>query len=253
MGQRGSDVAREASGIVLLDEDFGRIVEAVAVGRRIFDNLRKVMIYIVAVHIPIAGLAMLPLLVGLPPLLLPAHVVLVEMIVDPMCSIAFENEPPEPDAMRQPPRRLSESLMGSSQMLVGLFQGLALLVACLAVYAQALATTQDAGESRALAFIALTAGNLMLVRSNASRRSALRTTPGQQRGAFWIIALAASAIVAACITVPALRGLFGFALPGAAASVVCALAGLAGGALLEAAKWHPWVRRAIGQQQGETA
>ena len=253
MGQRGSDVAREASGIVLLDEDFGRIVEGVAVGRRIFDNLRKVMIYIVAVHIPIAGLAMLPLLLGMPPLLLPAHVVLVEMIVDPMCSIAFENEPAEPDAMQQPPRRLAESLMGSSQMLVGLFQGLALLVACLAVYAQALASTQDAGQSRALAFIALTAGNLMLVRSNASRRSALRSAPGQRRASFWIITVAASSIVAACITVPALRGLFGFALPGAAASAAAALAGLAGGALLEAAKWHPWVRRAIGQQQGETA
>ena len=253
MGQRGSDVAREASGIVLLDEDFGRIVEGVAVGRRIFDNLRKVMIYIVAVHVPIAGLAMLPLLLGLPPLLLPAHVVLVEMIVDPMCSIAFENEAAEPDAMRQPPRRLAESLMGAPQMLVGVVQGLALLVACLAVYGMALAVTQDTGQSRALAFIALTAGNLMLVRSNASRGSALRSAPGQRRTSFWIITVAASSIVAACITVPALRGLFGFALPGAAASAVAALAGLAGGAGLELAKWHPWVRRAIGQQPGEAA
>lgn len=253
MGQRGSDVAREASAIVLLDEDFGRIVEAVAVGRRIFDNLRKVMIYIVAVHIPIAGLAMLPLLIGLPPLLLPAHVVLVEMIVDPMCSIAFENEPAEPDAMRQPPRRLSESLMGAPQMLVGLLQGAALLAACLAVYAQALASGQEPGAARALAFIALTAGNLMLVRCNASRRSALRLASGERRSAFWIIALAASGIVAACIGVPALRELFGFALPGAMASAVAALAGLAGGAALETAKWHPWIRHAIGQQRGETA
>jgi len=253
MGQRGSDVAREASGLVLLDEDFGRIVQAVAVGRRIFDNLRKVMIYIVAVHIPIAGLAMLPLLVGLPPLLLPAHVVLVEMIVDPMCSIAFENEPAEPDAMRQPPRRLDESLMGAPQMLVGLLQGLALLAACLAVYLQALASTQDEAASRALAFIALTAGNLMLVRSNASRRSALLPARGQRRRSFWIIALVASAIVAACIMLPALRGLFGFAPPGAAAGLAAVLAGMAGGALLEAVKWHPWVRRAIGHQQGAIA
>jgi Ca2+-transporting ATPase len=253
MGQRGSDVAREASGIVLLDEDFGRIVEAVAVGRRIFDNLRKVMIYIVAVHIPIAGLAMLPLLLGMPPLLLPAHVVLVEMIVDPMCSIAFENEPAEPDAMRQPPRRLAESLMGAPQMLVGLFQGLVLLAACLAVYTLALAGSHDDGQSRALAFIALTAGNLMLVRSNASRLSALRAVPGRRRRAFWIIALVASCIVAACIAVPALRGLFGFALPGATASVLAALAGLAGGASLEAAKWHPRIRRAIGEQRDAPA
>ncbi|PZO10847.1 MAG: ATPase [Lysobacteraceae bacterium] len=253
MGQRGSDVAREASALVLLDDDFGHIVEAVAVGRRIFDNLRKVMIYIVAVHIPVAGLAMLPLLIGLPPLLLPAHVVLVEMIVDPMCSIAFENEPPEPEAMRQKPRSLAESLMGSSQMLVGLFQGLALLAACLAVYMQALASTGDTGQSRALAFIALTAGNLMLVRSNASRRSGLWPQPGQRRGSFWIITLIASAIVAACITVPVLRGLFGFSLPGIQYSAFALLAGIAGGALLEMVKWHPWVRTAIGYQQGAKA
>jgi len=249
MGQRGSDVAREASAIVLLDDDFGHIVQAVAVGRRIFDNLRKVMIYIVAVHVPIAGLALLPLLLGLPPLLLPAHVVLVEMVVDPMCSIAFENEPAEPDAMRQRPRRLSESLMGSSQMLLGLAQGLALLAACLAVYTQALATTQDPGQARALAFIALTAGNLMLVRSNASRRSALWPNAGQRRSAFWIIALVATAIVAACITVPPLRDVFGFALPGAWTSLLAVLAGVAGGALLEAVKWHPRVRIVLGQQQ----
>ena len=152
--------------------------------------------------------------------------------------------------MRQPPRRLAESLMGAPQMLLGLFQGLALLVACLAVYVQALAGTADEGQSRALAFIALTAGNLMLVRCNASRGSALRTAPGQRRTAFWIITVAASSIVAACITVPALRGLFGFALPGAAASAVAALAGLAGGGVLEAAKWHPWVRRAMGKPPG---
>jgi Ca2+-transporting ATPase len=189
----------------------------------------------------------------MPPLLLPAHVVLVEMIVDPMCSIAFENEPAEPDAMRQPPRRLAESLMGAPQMLVGLLQGLLLLAACLAVYTLALAGSHDDGQSRALAFIALTAGNLMLVRSNASRRSALRAAPGRRRRAFWIIALVASCIVAACIAVPALRGLFGFALPGATASVLAALAGLAGGASLEAAKWHPWIRRAIGEQRDAPA
>jgi Ca2+-transporting ATPase len=91
MGARGTDVAREAAAVVLLDEDFSRIVGGVQMGRRIFENLRKVMTYIVAIHVPIAGLAMLPLLMGLPPLLLPMHVALLEMLIDPMCSIAFES------------------------------------------------------------------------------------------------------------------------------------------------------------------
>ena len=96
MGVRGTDVAREAAGLVLLDEDFGRIVGGVRMGRRIFDNLRKVMIYITAIHVPIAGLALLPLLFGLPPLMLPAHVVLTEMVIDPVCSLAFEGRSGRP-------------------------------------------------------------------------------------------------------------------------------------------------------------
>ena len=93
MGGRGTDVAREAAGIVLLDDDFGRIVDGVRLGRRIFENLRKVLIYIAAIHVPVATLALAPLLFGLPPMILPLHVVLIEMVIDPICSIAFENQP----------------------------------------------------------------------------------------------------------------------------------------------------------------
>ncbi|HEU0153624.1 MAG TPA: cation-translocating P-type ATPase [Arenimonas sp.] len=245
MGQRGSDVAREASAMVLLDEDFGGIVAAVAVGRRIFDNLRKVMLYIVAIHIPIAGLAMLPLLLGLPPLLLPPHVVLVEMIIDPMCSVAFENEPAEPDAMRQAPRPLAEPLVGARQLWVGLAQGLALLAACLVVYVGALGDGRGADVARTLAFLALTAGNLMLVRSNASRRSAFRPAP-QRRMAFWAITGVASAVVLACVAIPGMRALFGFGLPSASQALLAIGAGLLGGSLLELGKTLPWVRAAIG-------
>ena len=138
MGQSGTDVAREAASIVLLEEDFGRIVDAIRLGRRIFDNLRKVMLYIVAVHVPIAGLAIIPLLLGWPALLMPAHVVMIEMIIDPMCTFAFENEPEEKDIMRLPPRPLSESLIGVPQLLFGLMQGSIVLLACLFIYWHAL-------------------------------------------------------------------------------------------------------------------
>jgi Ca2+-transporting ATPase len=100
MGERGTDVARETSSLVLLDDDFSSIVKAVRLGRRIFDNLRKAMAYILAVHVPIAGLSLIPVLFGWPLVLLPVHVVFLELIIDPACSIAFEAEREEPNIMR---------------------------------------------------------------------------------------------------------------------------------------------------------
>jgi Ca2+-transporting ATPase len=246
MGQRGSDVAREAAAMVLLDEDFGRIVDAVRIGRRVFDNLRKAMLYIVAVHIPIAGLAMIPLLLGLPPMLLPVHVVLIEMIIDPMCSIAFENEPAEPDIMRQPPRPLSEPLIGPPQLLLGVAQGMVVLLACLAIYGQALAVGHAVADSRTLAFLAMTAGNLMLVHSNASHRAGFTRLVGRHNKAFLAIAGMASLVVAACIVIPGLRGLFGFALPGLGGAALAVLVGAMSGSVLDLVKWHPAIRRIIG-------
>ena len=104
MGKRGSDVAREAASLVLLDDDFTSMVEAVKLGRRIFDNIQKAMCYIVAVHVPTAGMALLPLLFGWPLVFYPVHIVFLEFVIDPACSIAFEAEPAEPDVMRRPPR-----------------------------------------------------------------------------------------------------------------------------------------------------
>ena len=104
MGGRGTDVAREAAALVLLDDDFASIVRTMRLGRRIYDNLRKAMAYILAVHVPIAGMALLPLLFGLPLMLMPMHIAFLEMVIDPACSIVFEAEPGERDVMRRPPR-----------------------------------------------------------------------------------------------------------------------------------------------------
>jgi Ca2+-transporting ATPase len=109
MGGRGTDVAREAASLVLLDDDFGSIVAAVRLGRRVFDNLGKAIAYVVAVHVPIAGLSMIPVLFGWPLVLLPVHILFMELIIDPACSIVFEAEPEEADVMRRPPRGRSSS------------------------------------------------------------------------------------------------------------------------------------------------
>src|SRR5215510_12191124 len=104
MGGRGTDVAREAASLVLLDDDFSSIVDAVRLGRRIYENLKKAMTYVFAIHIPIAGMSLLPVLFGLPLVLMPLHIVFLELVIDPACSVAFESEPADPNIMKRPPR-----------------------------------------------------------------------------------------------------------------------------------------------------
>ena len=124
MGGRGTDVAREASSIVLLDDDFGSVVKAVRLGRRIYDNLRKAMAFIFAVHVPIAGLALLPLIFGLPIIFSPIHIAFLEMVIDPVCTLVFEAETEEDDIMRRPPRAPDEPLFSTRLILWSVLQGL---------------------------------------------------------------------------------------------------------------------------------
>ena len=215
MGVRGTDVAREAAGLVLLDEDFSRIVAGVRLGRRIYDNLRRVMTYIAAIHVPIAGLALLPVLFGLPPLMLPAHVVLTEMIIDPVCSLAFEGAPERPGLMQRPPRRGDESLLGWPMFRRALVQGLLLLAACLVVYAHALPGS-GTESARGQALVALTVGNLGLVWLNASQGAGWRAVFQSGYTAFWVIAALAAAALTAMFTVPAVSALLRVAAPTAA-------------------------------------
>jgi Ca2+-transporting ATPase len=213
MGVRGTDVAREAAGLVLLDEDFSRIVAGVRMGRHIFDNLRKVMTYITAIHVPIVGLALLPLLFGLPPLLLPAHVVLTEMVIDPVCSLAFERAPEDPRVMQRPPRSPQEGIVGLAMLWQGLLQGGALLAATLSIYMVGLRIGVEPAAARTLAIVALTAGNLMLVLINAGTGGAWRALFGVGFGAFWWVAGVASGVLALALVWPAARELLHFGLP----------------------------------------
>jgi Ca2+-transporting ATPase len=213
MGARGTDVAREAAGLVLLDEDFGRIVGGVRMGRRIFDNLRKVMTYITAIHVPIAGLAFVPLLLGLPPLLLPIHVVLTEMVIDPVCSLAFEGTPEDARVMQRPPRRADDAIVGWRMLWQGLLQGGSLLLATLGIYAAALHTGAGADEARTLAIVGLTLGNLLLVLANASAGLGWRSVFEAGFRVFWVVAGVALLALAVAIAVPMARALLHFDVP----------------------------------------
>ena len=246
MGQSGTDVAREAAAIVLLEEDFGKIVDAIRLGRRIFDNLRKVMLYIVAVHVPIAGLALIPVLMGWPIMLMPVHVVMIEMIINPMCAFAFENEPEEKDIMQLPPRPINEGLIGLPQLLLGLAQGGILLLICLLIYGWALQGGQSVELARTMAFLTLTAGNLMMIRIIASRKISFINFFNAQHRAYWLITAVSVTLVTLFIAIPWLRGVFYFAVPSIQQSVIALGAGLLAGAALDLTKWHPWVYQTLG-------
>ena len=169
MGGRGTDVAREAAALVLLDDDFSSIVTAVRLGRRVFDNLRKAFAFVIAVHIPIVGMSVVPVVLGWPLLLLPVHILFLQLIIDPSCSIVFEAEPEGPDTMQRPPRPRDASLLDRATVLLGCVQGAVVLAALLVVYGVALKRGQSTEEARALAFTVMVFASLSLIIASRSR------------------------------------------------------------------------------------
>jgi Ca2+-transporting ATPase len=198
MGARGTDVAREAASLVLLEDDFASIVRAIRLGRRIFDNLRKSMSYILAVHVPIAGMALLPVLLGWPPLLYPMHIAFLELIIDPACSLAFENEPSESDVMQRPPRNAEAPLFGGATLWLALVQGLGVLAVVLAAYAWADHRLPE-DEARAFAFATLVVANLALIFSNRSGTTSLWASLHIRNLTLWIVVALALVLLAAAL------------------------------------------------------
>ncbi len=236
MGGRGTDVAREAAAIVLLDDNFASIVRAVRLGRRIFDNLRKSMSYILAVHVPIAGMALLPLLLGWPIVLYPMHIALLELAIDPACSMVFENEPADSGVMRRPPRDPQAPLFAGHTLLLALLQGLGVLAVVMGAQvwgAQHLGETQ----ARALSFTTLVLGNLALIFSNrAGPGGLLASLKVPNRTLWWVCGLTLGLLALALYLPPLARVLHMAALPVG----LLALALVAAGASLvwfELLKW----------------
>ena len=212
MGARGSDVAREAAALVLADDDFPAIVEAVKLGRRIYDNLTKAVRYIFAVHVPIAGLAVLPVLFGWPILLMPLHIVFFELIVDPACSLAFEAEPEEPGTMRRRPRPEKTRLFGHSTIMLGVFQGLGLFVFVLAAFLIAMHWGHTVADARAVAFATLVVGNVVLIWANRSASETVFETVSHRNSALGIVTVSAGLALFGIIYVPGIRAMFQFSI-----------------------------------------
>ena len=210
MGGRGTDVAREASSIVLLDDDFGSIVKSVRLGRRIYDNLRKAMGFIFAVHVPIAGLALLPLLFGLPILFGPVHIAFLEMVIDPVCSLVFEAETEEEDVMRRRPRTPDEPLFSAPLIAWGLLQGAFAFALVAAIFVVAFKREMPEEEVRALAFFSLVLAIVGLIFVNRSFSASLVTALRRPNPVLSLVLLAVTTILSVTLLWPFARGLFRF-------------------------------------------
>ncbi|MBI3635944.1 MAG: cation-translocating P-type ATPase, partial [Candidatus Rokubacteria bacterium] len=226
MGQRGTDVAREAAALVMLDDDFSSLVHGIRQGRRIFDNLAKAMTYILAVHVPIAGLSLLPVVFNWPLILLPIHIAFLHLIIDPACSVVFEAEPAADDVMRRPPRDPREPLFGRRIAVFSLLQGLVTLGVLAGLYGIVLRRGQGELEARALTFTALIVANLGLILGNRSWSRTIVTMLRVGNAALWWVAGGAVMFLSVTLSTRGGRELFRFSPVHADDVVISVVAGL---------------------------
>lgn len=212
MGERGTDVAREAAALVLLDDNFSSIVLAVRQGRRIFDNLRKAMTYILSIHIPIAGLSLIPVFsANLPIVFWPIHIAILELIIDPTCSIVFEAEEEEKSIMNKPPRLIDEPMFGFKKIIISIIQGFSVLAIVGAVYGVSIWQGKIDDEVRTLTFVTLIVASLGLTMTNRSwERTIIQGLKVRNKALFWVTASVAIMLTLVLYN-PWVRNLFYFA------------------------------------------
>ncbi|MBH2019226.1 MAG: cation-translocating P-type ATPase, partial [Burkholderiales bacterium] len=238
MGERGTDVAREAASLVLLDDSFARIVGAIRQGRRIDDNLRKATRFTFAVHVPVIALTLVPTLLQWPVLLMPVHIVLLQLLIDPACSIVFEADPEASGLMERAPRPVSDSPFGMAPLGYAVLQGLGVAGLLLAGYAWLAAQGWSAAQGRSVVFSTLMLSVMLLILANRDLRRPVFRGMTDANPLLWRMVMAMGGLLAAVLGLPWLRQLMGLALPGPA--------GLAAAAALLALciLWLEGVRRA---------
>lgn len=237
MGGRGTDVARESSALVLLDDDFFSIVSAVKMGRRIFDNLKKATSYIFAVHVPIVGMSVIPVLFQWPLVLFPVQIVFLELIIDPACSIVFEAEPAEKDVMKRPPRSLNEPIFDWKMIGLSILQGISVLIVVLAIYLISLNQGQNVEEARALCFTTLIIANLALILTNRSWSSTIIDNLKSPNRALWWVIGGALIFLALVLYIPQLQSLFSFGFLHPEDLLICFTGGIISILWFELFKW----------------
>jgi Ca2+-transporting ATPase len=226
MGSRGTDVAREAGSLVLLDDDFSALAEAIRLGRRIYDNIGKAVGYILAIHVPIAGIALLPIPLGLPLVLTPMLIALLELLIDPACSVVFEAEPAERNVMRRPPRNPAASLISRGLAVRSLAQGAAAFAVVAGVYLWCTARGADADSARTVTLLALLVANACLVFSHRNLEATLRISTGHSNRALQVAMPIAVLLLGVVFIWPPARDLLGLVPIGLLEVMVCLAAGV---------------------------
>jgi P-type Ca2+ transporter type 2C len=213
MGKRGTDVAREASALVLLDDDFGSIVQAIRLGRGIYDNIRKAMAFIFAVHVPLAGFALLPLVFGLPILFGPIHIAFIEMIIDPVCALVFESEREEKDIMNRKPRDPEQRLFSLPMVTWSVFQGMVAFGILAMLFLTATYLGMPEGDVRELIFLSLVVAIVALILVNRSFGTSLKEAFTRKNMTLRYILGAVAAVLTLTVLIPAFRKLLKFGTP----------------------------------------
>lgn len=243
MGKRGSELAKEAADLILLDDDLGRMVDAVAMGRKIYSNLKKAIQYIISIHLPIILTVALPLIFGWPYLNIftPVHVIFLELLMGPTCSIAYENEPLEAGSMQRPPRRMDQTFLSWAELRTSLLQGIMITVGTLLCYQYGV--QQDLGEdmTRTLVFTALVTANIALTLVNRSFQHSIITTLSYRNTMIRGIIIATVGLLLLMLYVPLLRDFFHLASPSAALLGLGSAVGSLSVLWYEGVKW--WARR----------
>jgi Ca2+-transporting ATPase len=212
MGSRGTDVAREAAAVVLLNDDFASLVKGVRLGRRIYDNIQNAMHYLISVHIPLAGIGLLPVLFGWPLVFFPLHVLFLEFVIDPACSFVFEADPESHDVMQRAPRKSSASLFSKALVRRSILLGGINLAITLLTYYFGLKWLSET-QARALCFTTLVLGNIVLMLISRTRHESMSSVITSKNLPFWGVSIVALAALSMAIYIPTLAALFHFSVP----------------------------------------
>ncbi|MFN0036141.1 MAG: cation-translocating P-type ATPase [Saprospiraceae bacterium] len=239
MGKSGTEIAKSAASLVLLHDNLDAMATAIRMGRRIYDNLRKAIRYIISIHLPIVLVVLVPLLFGWPytHMLMPLHVIFLELVMDPTAAIAFENEPAEPNLMHKPPRPGNASLFSLKELAVSLLQGAAIAAGVLFMYHIAIGQGKNEEGVRSVVFATLVSANLFLTLSNRSFDYAFHRTLFYKNRMLPVILGISVLMLLAILYVPFLTHLFKMGVLSAADLGWCVLAGLVSVGWFEVWKW----------------
>ena len=239
MGKKGTEIAREAASLILLEDDLSKMVDAVAMGRKIYSNLKKAIQYIISIHIPIILTVLIPLLLGwiYPNIFSPVHVIFLELIMGPTCSLIYENEPIEQNAMQLPPRPFRKTFFNVKELTTSIVQGLAIATGSLLVYQYAVGQGYTEDGTRTMVFISLISSNIFLTLVNRSFYYSILQTLRNKNNLIPLIIVVTLLISGLLLYIPFLRELFGFIQPDASQLLLSLFVGFLSVIWYEVVKW----------------